>query len=211
MKTVNVVIKYLKESRLFTDRVRSTREDYVLTRVCPSIHPSVCLSKPMGGTHLRYPSPSDLARGYPNRGTPASGTPPQVPPIRPDWGYPDGGYPTLGTAHWTWLGGTLTGGTPGGVPHLGSPHQTWLGGTPMGGYPTSGTPLVGPGQGVPCWGYLCQGVCSQSDLAGGYPNRGVPHLKYSHQTWPGGTWVTPHPRWTWPEGTPTRMGVPHLG
>ena len=83
---------------LFTDRVRSTRKGYVLTRVCPS----VCLSTPRGGTLARSRSrgggnPDQVqAGGYPTSGTP---------PVRPGWG-----------------------GTPAGlVPHLGYPYQTWLG------------------------------------------------------------------------------------
>ena len=47
MKTFQDLFFYLICTRLqifaviFTDRVRSTREAYVLTRVCPSIHLSV--------------------------------------------------------------------------------------------------------------------------------------------------------------------------
>ena len=41
-----VTILYPVEGKIdlihFTDRLRSMREGYVLTRVCPSIHPSVC-------------------------------------------------------------------------------------------------------------------------------------------------------------------------
>ena len=49
---------------IITDRVRSTREGYVLTRVCPSIRPSV--HKGRGGV----PQPG------PDRGVPQLGVPP---------------------------------------------------------------------------------------------------------------------------------------
>ena len=126
--------------RPLTDRVRSTREGYVLTRVCTSIHLSVCPH--LGG----YPGQVQPG-GVPQPG----GIPPWIPPIRPGrggiswWGYPTsgtphqtwlGGYPTSGPPCWTWLGGSLTRG----YPTSGSPHQTWPVGTPTGGYPTSGSP-----------------------------------------------------------------------
>ena len=121
--------------RIITDRLRSTREGYVLTRVCPSIHPSVCPHlggypsqvHPEGVPHLRYPHQTWLGGypngGYPDEGYPNGGTPPQVPPL--DLG-------TQGVPQW-------------GVPHLGYPRQTWSGipqwGYPDGGggYPTSGS------------------------------------------------------------------------
>ena len=93
---------------IITDRVRSRREGYVLTRVCPFIHPSVCPH--LGGcTPARGSTPM---AGYPTSGTPVrpgqgstlmgggtlmGGTPPQVspldlagghPPVRPGWGVP---------------------------------------------------------------------------------------------------------------------------
>ena len=43
----------LARNFFITDRVRSTREGYVLTRVCPSIHPSICLSTGVRGTPAR--------------------------------------------------------------------------------------------------------------------------------------------------------------
>ena len=57
------------------------REGNVFTRVCPSIHPSICLStsggvpRPGPGGGVPQPGP---AGGYP-----CGGTPPQVPPVRP--------------------------------------------------------------------------------------------------------------------------------
>ena len=107
-----------KFSPLITDRVRSTWEGYVLTRVCPSINLSI---HTQGGTSARS---SWGGGGVPHLG---------YLPIRPG----RGGYPTSGTPPSYLAGGG--------------------GGTLMGGYPTSGTP-PGPGQ--------------------GYPDRGVPHLRY---------------------------------
>ena len=122
---------------IITDRVRSTREGYVLTRVCPSI----CLSTPGGGYPSQIQMGVPLLKGYPTLSTPppfylVGGTPPQVPPpsIRPGWGVPPppppsdlaGGYPR-----------------PGGNPPQVTPpppHQTW----PEGGYPTSGGVLDTP-------------------------------------------------------------------
>ena len=103
-------------------------------------------------------------------------------------------------------------------PHLGRGYPSQV---QVGGYPTSGTP-IGPGQGVPQWGYPTLGTSRQtwlggtppqvpppSDLAGWplmggnptldtlpiRPGQGVPRL--------GGypTLGTPHR--TWPEGYPT--------
>ena len=108
---------------IFTDRVRSTTEGHVLTRVCPSI----CLSTPGGG--VPQPGP---AGGYPDGGGyPTSGT-----PVRPGQGVPHLGY-----THWTWLR----------VPHLRYPLLDLDGGVPclgypppigpdQGGYPDGGTP-----------------------------------------------------------------------
>ena len=102
-------------TRLITDRVRSTREGYVLTRVCPSIHPSVCPHLGGGGTPARFSPP---------RVPPTSGHPP--PPVGPGRGYPTSGTPPPSD---------LAGGYPdGGVPHLPPPSD--LAG---GGYPTSGS------------------------------------------------------------------------
>ena len=116
--------------RIFTDRVRSTREGYVLTH-----------------------SPLDLARGYPDPWVPHLGV---FSLVGPGGGHPDQGVPHLRYSRWTWLGGTPTRGVPhlryplgpgqgviqpgvrypdlgGGVPHLRyppSPRQTWPGGVP---------------------------------------------------------------------------------
>ena len=122
--------------------------DRVRFDTCLSIHPSICLSTPggvpwpgpgggvtparsswgdldrgwvpqWGVPHFGYPSPSDLAGGY---------------PIRPGWG---GRYPDWRVLHFrnspapcrTWLRGggssTLTGGTPPGVV-LDSPQSVCL-------------------------------------------------------------------------------------
>ena len=107
---------------IITDRVRSTREGYVLTRVCPS----VCLSTPgrgypgqvqPGGVPQPGPGEGTTARsryggtpmgGTQIGGTPTGGTLPWVPPIRPGRGYPTLGIPPV---------------RPGqGVPHLRYPH-----------------------------------------------------------------------------------------
>ena len=161
---------------LVTDRIRSTREGYVLTRVCPSMilsvhtwgegYPSqvqagggVPLPGPAsrGVPHLRY-SPSDLARGVPRQG----------------------GYATLHTPHLTW---------PGEYPTSDPPCRTW----PGGGNPTSSTP-IGPG-----WGYPTLGTPHQTWLGGGYPTsgtswldlaRGVPHPDR------GGGYLTSDSRWS---------------
>ena len=120
------------------------REGNVLTRVCPSIHPSVCpylggiphpgpgrgrgtpARSSLGGPHLGYPPWSDLA----------GGTPPQVPPSD--------------------LAGVPL---PGGTPHQVTPPSNLAGGYPCWGVPHLGYPLIGPGQEVP--------------PAGGYPTDGV--------------------------------------
>ena len=99
---------------IFTDRVRSTRESYVLTGVCPSI----CLSTPGGGG---YPSQIQQAGGYPSQiqvggvlqPGPGGGYPSQV----QAGGYPNGGvphlrYPPIGPGR----GVPQLGGTPPRVP-----------------------------------------------------------------------------------------------
>ena len=111
---------------IVTDRVRSTREGYVLTRVCPSIHPSVCPHLGGGGTPAR-----SRQREYPSQ-VQVEGT-------------PTGGYPTSGTPHQTWPGGTR----PGGYPTSGTPPvRPGQGGTLTGGTPPQ-VPPVRPGWGVP--------------------------------------------------------------
>ena len=74
---------------IFTDRVHSTRESYVLTHVCPHLGgggiPARCRQ---GGT------PARSSRGYPWRGYTIWGT-----HVRPGRGStPAGGYPTSGTS-----------------------------------------------------------------------------------------------------------------
>ena len=120
----------------FTDRVRSTREGYVLTRVCPSVilH-SVCPHLGGGGG---YPSQAQLEGGYSSQ-VQAGGYPSQVwggggggvsqpGPDRGVWGYPTSGIPPSDLAR-----GYPDGGTPPWVLH---PVTPGCGGTPMGG----GTP-----------------------------------------------------------------------
>ena len=146
---------------LVTDRLRSTREGYVLTRVCPSIHPSIHLSVCPhlggggGGTPARLNWGVPLP-GVPNRGYPTSGIP----------------LSDLRYLHWTWPGGTLMG-----YPTLGTPLSDLARGIPQqGGYPTLGTPLVRPGLGGTLMGgYLTSGTPHQTWL-GGTPIGGVPHL-----------------------------------
>ena len=136
-------------------------EGYVLTRVCPSIDPSVCLSTPRGG----YPSQVQTGGGrgvylsqVQGGGTPPhrtwlGGTPPWVLPIRPGqggilMGVPHFGYPPV-RCGW---GVSLLG-----VPHLGYPPSDLARGVTPAGVPHLMYPPL-------------------SDLAGGYPDRGVPHL-----------------------------------
>ena len=142
---------------IFTEPVRSTREGYVLTRVCPSIILSV---HPWGGG---YPSQVHVGRvPHPTLGTP---------PIRPGQGVSLLGVPQQGELP-----------LPGGYPTSGTPlldlARVYPQATPAGGYPSSGTPIR------PCWGYPCQrGYPTLGtpllDLAGEYPPPpGVPHLRY---------------------------------
>ena len=114
---------------IITDRVRSTREGYVLTRVCPS----VCLSTPRGVTPARSRwgggTPAKSRWGVPCQGVPLlEGTPPQVPPIEPGWGVllPEG------TPLWVPPSGLAWQGYPPRVP----PCQAWPGVVPLPG----GTP-----------------------------------------------------------------------
>ena len=82
------ILMFLRKRYLPTEYV-VRQEGYVLTRVCPSIHPSVCLST--GG----YPRPGPAGGGvpafggYPNQRGPTQGTPSQV---RRE-GYPNQGDP----------------------------------------------------------------------------------------------------------------------
>ena len=98
-----------------------------------------------------------------------------------------GGVPNLGyLPSWTWLGGTPWGA------HLGHPPcWTWPGGAPP------WVPPVRPGRrGYTDWGVPHLTYLPPSDLAGGYPEGGIPpRVSPPHQTWPGG-------------GTPTRGGTP---
>ena len=128
---------------IFTDRVHSTREGYVLTRACPS----VC--------QQRGPQPGPVRGGTPTRSS-QGGFPSQV---------QLSGYPT-----WQGWGTPWTGAM--GVPHLGYPQQGW-GIPPAGsklGYLRWGTPWQGwgtpPGQvwwGVPEVGYPSIGYLPQQD------------------------------------------------
>ena len=177
------------------------REGNVFTRVCPSIHQSVCPHREGVG----YPSQVQLGGGtparsslggYPDRGGTQGGIPPHqtwtggypdqggtrggVPHQTWTGGYPDGGYPRWGTPHWTWMGVPQ-----GGVPEVGYPPSDLdRGGTLMGvpkgvppirpgwGYPNRGVPEVGYPPVGPGWGYQM----------GGYPRWGTP----PYQTWTGG-------------------------
>ena len=136
------------------------REGNVFTRVCPSIHPSVCPHR--GGDPARC-SRWGGGGGYPSQ-VQAGGTPARS---RWEWGTwpgPGGGYPSQVQA----------GGTPPQVP----PHQTWLGGTLMGGTPPW-VPPIRPGWGVPQAGGASPWVPPHHQTwLGGYPTGGVPHLGY---------------------------------
>ena len=57
--------------------------------------------------------------------------------------------------------------------------------------PTSGTPPVGPGQGVPNRGYPTMATPIRPGRGGTLT--GVPHLGYPHQNWPGDTPPQVHP------------------
>ena len=117
-KTTNILCLYEHDLSFITDRVRSTREGYVLTHVCPSIHPSVCWYPP--------------ARSSQGQGTPA----------RSRWGG-GGGSP----ARSSWGGGVThlaRGGTLArsrqGVPR--GTHQPGMG------YPMAGVQPPSPQHGV---------------------------------------------------------------
>ena len=111
---------------IFTARVRR-REGNVLTRLCPSIHQSVC---PQGG----YPYPIMLCNITQNAmGQTPRGVPSQV---------QLGGYPypiTLCNITQNSMGQTSRGGVPSQVQLGGYPARSGWGGTLLGG-------------GVPCWG-----------------------------------------------------------
>ena len=101
-------------------------------------------------------------------------------------------------------GGTPARSTPGeGYTTLGPPSVGPGRGYPDRGYPTSGTPIR-PGRGYPDRG-TPMGVPHlryrpvRSGWGWGDPDGGVPHLRYPHQTWLGGTLT---------EGT--QMGYPTL-
>ena len=172
-----------------TDRVRSTREGYVLTRVCLSVHT-------WGGTPARsrrgggYPSqvqvggyPSQVQAGgggVPQPGPGKGGCPSQVQVGGPHLGYPPsdlagGGLPQWGVPHLRYPPirpgqGVPQWGIPQrGVPHLGYPPSDLARGVPHLRYPPSDL-----ARGYPNGGYLTSGT-APSDLAGGYPDGGVPH------------------------------------
>ena len=114
---------------IITDRVHSTREGYVLTRVCPSVF----LSTPRG----RYPGQVQPGGGYSSQVQAGGGVSQPGPargwgtPARSRWGIPQpgpgGGYPSqVGPGRGVpWRG----------VPHLRYPPPSDLAqvGTPMGG------------------------------------------------------------------------------
>ena len=155
----------LRRFQLLLTAYAVRREGNVFTRVCPSIHSSVC---PQGD----YPGQVQPGGGYPQWGVPLPG------------GFPCWGYPCwTGLPHLRYPPSDLAGwrGTPvrssWGVIPAREGRYSCQGGTLARGYPTSGTPIR-PGQleGYPSqvqWGgYPCQGR--------GYPTSGTPC-----QTWPG--------------------------
>ena len=186
--------RYPASDLLITARVRSTREGNVLTRVCPSIHPSVC---PRGGG---YPYPIMLCNisqnamrqggylappggGYQGPGTPWGGTEVWVPPLGGyrGLGTPPGGYRGLGTPPG---GGTEVWVPPRGVPRFGYP-------------PGGGTKVwVPPPGGVPRFGY---------PPWGGYRGPGTPRGTKVRVTPPGG------PRFGYPPGGYWGPGPPPGG
>ena len=126
------------------------REGNVLTRVCPSIHPSINLSVHRGG----YPYPIMLCNISQNAMGQLGGVPCQVQlggvpcQVQPG-GYPGRGgtlagvYPGRGgtlARGVPWPGGTLARGVPwplaGGVPWPLTRGVPWLGGHPAGGIPS---------------------------------------------------------------------------
>ena len=157
--------KLLYVERLLPTAFAVQREGNVFTRVCPSIHPSVC---PRGGGG--YPSQVQLegGRGYPSQVQPWGGG-----VSRPG---PDGGgalargRPPQGTP----LGPGQDGGTPArGAPTPGSPQARSGWGYPsQGGHPPRVAPVARSGWGVPQpGGHTPPGTPPQpgQDRGGGYP------------------------------------------
>ena len=124
---------------LFTARVRSTREGYVLTRVCVSVH--TCRGR---GT------PSQVCGwGYPIPGLAGGGNPSQVWMVGryyPIPGWAGGTCPRLGrgTPSQVWVGGyPIPGLDGGGYPGYPPPGQVWM---------VVGYPWPGLDGGVGTWG-----------------------------------------------------------
>ena len=123
-QAVYMALIVMRADFLFTDRVRSTREGYVLTRVCLSVHT-------WGGTVVRFsqwgvPKPGPGGGGYPSQLQLVGGYLSQV----QAGGYPSqvqtGGYPSQVQVGGTLMGyptsGTLPVRPSRGVPWWGVPH-----------------------------------------------------------------------------------------
>ena len=128
---------------IFTDRVRSTTEGNVFTRVCPSIHPSVCPQGGGGVPHLAgdYPSQVHLGGGVPRPGPDGGGDPQSG----PDRGYPgrsSRGVPLVGVPPHQFQMGVPQRGVNWGYPQTGIGYS--LAGVP----PTRGTPRYRTTDGV---------------------------------------------------------------
>ena len=152
-------IRFKIHSAFFTDRVHSTTEGYVLTRVCPSVCP-----------HLEGEAPSQVqAGGYPAGGVPCRRVPGQVQmgggylgrvPLWPGpagggtWPGPDRGYlgrvPSsqvlMGRGTWPGPDGVTLAGYPPGQVQMGGAlagypllARSKMGGT-LAGYPLAGYP-----------------------------------------------------------------------
>ena len=106
--TVLIIIQGMM---FITDRVRNTREGYVLKRVCPSIHPSVCPHLgggiPQPGPGRGVPLPGPAGWGVPQQGVPHLEDPlPPPPPSDLSRGVPrwQGGYPISSSTWYATVG-----------------------------------------------------------------------------------------------------------
>ena len=165
LKIRSIVTYRVRSTRrevIFTDRVRSTREGYVLIRVCPSVSPQGTSTWPGG-----VPQSGLMGGGLPQPGPAAGWYPSQVQWWGVPWPGPARGIsqpgltavgtlarPSLGGGYPTWLMGHpqpgLIGGTQGGVPcsRDGVPLVRSDGGSqggvpPWHGYPLAGDTLLG--------------------------------------------------------------------
>ena len=114
------------ETFIITDRVRSTREGYVLTRVCPSVCPRGSTPPVQAGRGVPRPGPDG---GYPSQVQLRVGGTLARSHSTLDWGYPCqvqiGGYPHP----------ALDGRCPHSTLDGGYPCQVQTGGPPARGYP----------------------------------------------------------------------------